>query len=95
MSELTSHFLNIARMSETTAEKLKFFNENQKAFFLDPDSLEFDHALRSYAEKQVNGNEKVTAFTEELESMKWLDLPEEFKLFAFQYCIIDGDVYNE
>ncbi len=95
MSERTDHFLNLARMSETDDQKIRFFDENQKAFFLDPNSLEFDNALKSYADKQEINEEKAKALTEELEEMKWLELPESFKLYAFQYCILDGDVYNQ
>ncbi len=93
MSELTSRYLNLARMAETIEEKVRFFDENQRAFFLDPQSMEFDHALKAYAEKLECDQIKADALVEELEDMKWVEMPEAFKIFAIEYCIIDGNVY--
>lgn len=78
-------------MAETVSEKIKFFDENQKAFFLNIDSSEFEDSLTAHAKNNGLTDDEL----ERLQDMKWRELPEEFKLFAFQYCIIDGDNYNQ
>ena len=51
-----------------------------------PDKLDSDklHELADYA-KEI----------EEMEEMKWNQLPDSLKLFAFEYCILNGDAYQE
>ncbi len=93
MDELTSYFSNLARMAKTDEDKIVFFNENQRAFFLDPDALEFGDAIKKYCENCADGEEEVQKLSNKLEDMKWLEMPDPFKIFAFNFCILEGGIY--
>ena len=91
MAELVSYYLKQAIKAKTDAEKISFFNENQQAFFLDPTSSEFEGACAEFGSKQQMNEEQFEAMQE----MKWIELPDEFKIFAFDYCITGGYIYQQ
>ncbi len=85
------YFKNLSKLANTDKGKINFFNQNQKAFFLDASSDEWDDMMKEYAKiNNLNENE-----LEKIEEMKWLEIPDTLKLFAFEYCIINGNAYQE
>ena len=91
MSDSATFYLNLASFAKKDKEKIKFFDQNQKAFFLDPDATDFENALNDYVKQENIPESKF----EELQDMKWEEMPDSFKIFAFQYCIIEGSAYAE
>ena len=85
------YYKNLADLANTNKGKINFFDQNQKAFFLDPESDEWFQMMDAYAKKENLGEEKIS----ELEDMKWNEMPDSLKLFAFDYCIINGMAYQE
>ena len=86
-----SYYKNLAELANTNKGKINFFDQNQKAFFLDPESDEWFNMMIEYS-KHENLKEESIA---ELEDMKWTEMPDSLKIFAFDYCIINGDSYQE
>ncbi len=84
-------YKNLAELATSKKSKINFFDQNQKAFFLNPESDEWFEMIKEYAKKE-NLTENMI---EEIEDMKWNQIPESLKLFAFDYCIINGECYQE
>ena len=91
MSDPIIYYSNLASFVKNDGQKIKFFNQYQKAFFLDNERDEFENALTEYIKKQ-----NLSALeAEKIQDMKWEDMPDSFKLFAFQWCIKEGSAYIE
>ena len=84
-------YKNLAGLVKTDKDKILFFDQNQKAFFLDPESDEWFNMMIEYARKENLEEEKIV----ELEELKWKEMPDSLKLFAFDYCILHGSTYEE
>ena len=86
------HFYkNLAELATSNKSKINFFDQNQKAFFLNPDSDEWFEMMQEYAKVENLSQDKI----EDIEELKWNQLPDSLKLFAFDYCIINGNSYQE
>ncbi|WP_320664332.1 hypothetical protein [Prochlorococcus sp. MIT 1223] len=84
-------YKTMARSVETELQKINFFDECIKAFFLDSKLTEFESALKCFFESEGLSDEELDA----LENIEWRDLSDKFKLIAFQKCIIEGSAYKE
>ena len=84
-------YKNLSQLAKTDKDKILFFNQNQKAFFLDPESDEWFNMMIEYAKSHNLEEEKIV----ELEDLKWNEMPDSLKLFAFDYCIVNGLAYEE
>ena len=91
LSGEVSYYKNLAMLVNTSKDKIKFFDQNQKAFFLDPNSDEWFDMMIAYAKKKNLDEEKIA----QLEDLKWSQMPDDLKLFAFDYCISNGAIYEE
>ena len=54
-----------------------------------------EEGVMPFPEIEVNLELTTEDKDEEIENMKWNQMPEEIKLFAFDYCILNGDFYEE
>tara|TARA_Y100001968_G_C18844626_1_gene475207 strand:+ start:74 stop:412 length:339 start_codon:yes stop_codon:yes gene_type:complete len=81
-------------------QKIEFFDSSQEAFFTDSNEStclvsekipkELDDAFYVYANmKKLKESE-----LEELRNKNWKEYPEIFKIFLFDYCILNGDAYS-
>ena len=84
-------YKNLAELVTSNKGKINFFNQNQKAFFLKPESDEWFDMIIEYAKLGKLSEKKI----EELEDLKWNQMPDSLKLFAFDYCILNGQAYKE
>tara|TARA_Y100001978_G_C23491243_1_gene336433 strand:- start:261 stop:608 length:348 start_codon:yes stop_codon:yes gene_type:complete len=89
-----------AKRCKTDHEKIEFFDSHQRAFFIDsinaPSSKEqnmpkdLEDAYYVYANmKRLTERE-----LEELRNLPWNEYPEILKIFLFDFCILNGDVYS-
>ncbi len=85
------HYKELADLAKTNQDKINFFDQNQKAFFLDPESDEWFEMMIAFAKKENLEEERIS----ELEDIKWNQMPDSLKLFAFEYCILNGASYQE
>ena len=84
-------YKNLASFVKSDKDKILFFDQNQKAFFLDPESDEWFNMMIQYAKNEKLEEEKIA----DLEDMKWNEMPDSLKIFAFDYCISNGLAYQE
>ena len=59
--------------------KINFFNQNQKAFFLDPSSDNWLNMLKEYGKVENLNSDEI----DKIDDMKWSDIPDSLKIFAF------------
>ena len=93
-------FREEAKRCRADHQKIEFFNSFQEAFFIDsrdePMSIkenfpkDLDDAFYVYANmKKLNEKE-----FEELIKLKWQDYPRIFKIFLFDFCILNGASFS-
>ena len=71
-------------------DKVNFFDQNQKAFYVDMFSDSWSKMMEAYAKVENLSSEQLN----EIEEMKWIDMPETLKLFAYDFCILNGFVFT-
>ena len=96
-----SIFGNKAKGGKNDQQKIEFFDSCQDAFFINSNKStlsvnkiipkDLDDAFYVYANmKKLNESE-----FEDLKSLSWKEYPEIFKIFLFDFCIINGDAYSK
>ena len=85
----SSEFETYKKLSREVISKediISFFNQNQKAFYLDSFSSTWGKMMEAYEkEENLTSNQ-----LNELEEMQWQEMPEKLKLFAYDFCIRKG-----
>ena len=90
-SEEIFYYKNLSKLVNTSKEKLTFFDQNQKAFFLDTNLDSWFNMMIAYAKVEKLTEQRVS----QIEDLKWKQMPEELKLFAFDYCILNGTIFEK
>ena len=99
--EQVSIFGKIAKGCRTDNQKIEFFDSSKEAFFTD--SNESTSSVNDEIPKDLDdgfyvyANMKKLSETEleELKSLPWNEYPENFKIFLFDFCILNGDAYSK
>tara|TARA_Y100001968_G_scaffold285866_1_gene286153 strand:- start:217 stop:513 length:297 start_codon:yes stop_codon:yes gene_type:complete len=90
MTSQIEHFKQLSKNVITRQDKINFFDQNQKAFYVDIFSDSWSKMMESYAKAENLSSEKLNV----IEEMKWLDIPEDLKIFAYDFCILNGFVFT-
>ena len=96
-----SIFGEIAKGCRTDHQKIEFFDSSKEAFFTD--STESTSSVNEDIPKDLddgfyvyaNMKKLSDAELEELKILSWKEYPENFKIFLFDFCILNGDVYSK
>ena len=80
------HYKQLSREVMTNEDIINFFNQNQKAFYLDTFSSSWSKMMEAYEVKESLSLDQLN----NLEEMQWQDMPESLKLFAYNFCIKNG-----
>ena len=80
------YFKQLSRAVVTNEDMINFFNQNQKAFYLDTFSSTWSKMMEAYESKESLSSDQLN----KLEEMQWQDMPDSLKLFAYDYCIKNG-----
>ena len=80
------HYKKLSREVVSNEDIINFFNQNQKAFYLDTFSSSWAKMMEAYEAKESLSTDQLN----KLEEMQWLDMPESLKLFAYNFCIKNG-----
>ena len=80
------YYKKLSREVVTNEDIINFFNQNQKAFYLDTFSSSWAKMMEAYESKENISTDELN----KLEEMQWLDMPESLKLFAYDFCIKNG-----
>ena len=90
---MTSEIENYKQLSKkvrTKQDKINFFDQNQKAFYVDIYSDSWSKMMEAYAKAENLSSEQLN----EIEEMKWNEMPETLKIFAYDFCILNGFVFT-
>ncbi len=90
MTSDIEYYKQLSKKVSTKRDKINFFNQNQKAFYVDIYSDSWSKMMEEYAKAENLSSEQLNM----IEEMKWLDMPEVLKLFAYDFCILNGFVFT-
>ena len=90
MSSEIEFYKNLSKDVYSKEDKIKFFDQNQKAFYVDIYSDSWSKMMEAYAKVENLSSEQLN----KIEEMKWIDMPEVLKLFAYDFCILNGFVFT-
>ena len=80
------HYKQLSRAVVSNEDIINFFNQNQKAFYLDTFSSSWAKMMEAYESKENLSSEQLN----KLEEMQWQEMPDSLKLFAYNFCIKNG-----
>ena len=90
MTSDIEYYKQLSKMVSTKNDKINFFDQNQKAFYVDIYSDSWSKMMEAYAKTENLSSEQLN----KIEEMKWIDIPEVLKIFAYDFCILNGFVFT-
>ena len=90
MTSDIEYYKQLSKKVRTQKEKINFFDQNQKAFYVDIYSDTWSKMMEAYAKKDNLSSEQLN----NIEEMKWIEIPEALKIFAYDFCIVNGFVFT-
>ena len=90
MSSEIEYYKKLSKEVSSQEDKINFFDKNQKAFYLDTYSDSWSKMMEAYAKEENLSSEQLN----EIEEMKWREIPEALKIFAYDFCILNGFVFT-
>ncbi len=84
------YYKKLSKKVSSQEEKINFFDQNQKAFYVDIYSDSWSKMMEAYAKTENLSSEQLN----KIEEMKWIDMPEVLKIFAYDFCILNGFVFT-
>ncbi len=90
MTSDIEYYKQLSKNVITKQDKINFFDENQKAFYVDIYSDSWSKMMEEYAKAEDLSSEQLN----KIEEMKWIEIPEVLKLFAYDFCILNGFVFT-
>ena len=90
MTSEIEYYKNLSKEVSSQEDKINFFNQYQKAFYVDIYSNSWSKMMEAYAKAEKLSSEQLN----EIEEMKWNEIPESLKIFAYDFCILNGFVFT-
>ncbi len=90
MSSEIEFYKNLSKDVCSKEDKIKFFDQNQKAFYMDIYSDSWSKMIDAYAKSKNISSDKLN----KIEDMKWIEIPDTLKIFAYDFCILNGFVFT-
>ena len=90
MTSEIEYYKQLSKKVSTKQDKIIFFDQNQKAFYVDIYSDSWSKMMLEYAKAEDLSSEQLN----KIEEMKWIEMPENLKLFAYDLCILSGFVFT-
>ena len=90
MTSDIEYYKQLSKKVITMQDKIKFFEQNQKAFYVDIYSDSWSKMMESYAKAESLSSEQLNI----IEEMKWSEMPNDLKIFAYDFCILNGFVFT-
>ena len=90
MTSQIEHFKQLSKNVITRQDKINFFDQNQKAFYVDIYSDSWSKMMEAYAKVENLSSEHLN----EIEEMKWKEMPDGLKIFAYDFCILNGFIFT-
>ena len=90
MTSDIEYYKQLSKKVSTKQDKINFFDQNQKAFYVDIYSDSWSKMIEAYAKAENLSSEQVN----KVEEMKWSEIPQLLKIFAYDFCILNGFVFT-
>ena len=90
MASEIEYYKQLSKKVNSTQDKINFFDQYQKAFYVDIYSDSWSRMMEEYAKAENLSSEQLN----KLEEMKWNEMPEILKVFAYDFCILNGFVFT-
>ena len=90
MTSEIEYYKNLSKEVSSQEDKINFFNQYQKAFYVDIYSNSWSKMMEAYAKAEKLSSKQLN----EIEEMKWNEIPESLKIFAYDFCILNGFVFT-
>ena len=90
MTSDIEYYKQLSKKVSTNQDKINFFDQNQKAFYVDIFSDSWSKMMEAYAKAESLSSEQLN----KIEEMKWNEMPENLKIFAYDFCILNGFVFT-
>ena len=90
MTSDIEYYKQLSKKVSTKQDKINFFDQNQKAFYVDIYSDSWSKMMEAYAKVENLSSDQLN----EIEDMKWKEMPEVLKIFAYNFCILNGFVFT-
>ena len=90
MSSEIEYFKKLSKEVSSQEDKINFFDLNQKAFYVDIYTDSWSKMMEAYAKVENLSSEQLNV----IEEMKWKEIPYLLKIFAYDFCILNGFVYT-
>ena len=90
MTSDIEHYKQLSKKVSSKQDKINFFNQHQRAFYLDIFSDSWSRMIEEYAKAENLSSEQLN----KIEEMKWTEMPEDLKVFAYDFCILNGFVFT-
>ena len=84
------YYKKLSNKVSSEEDKINFFDQYQKAFYVDIYSDSWPRMMEEYAKAENLSSEQLN----EIEEMKWKEMPEMLKIFAYDFCILNGFVFT-
>ena len=90
MPSVIEQYKKLSMKVRSPQDKINFFDQNQKAFYVDIYSDSWSNMIEAYVKAKNLTSEQLN----EIEEMKWNDIPESLKIFAYDFCILNGFLFT-
>jgi hypothetical protein len=90
MTSDIEYYKQLSKKVSANHDKINFFDQNQKAFYVDIYSDSWSKMMEAYAKAENLSSEQLN----KIEEMKWNEMPENLKIFAYDFCILNGFVFT-
>ena len=90
MASDIEYYKQLSKKVRTKQDKIHFFDQNQKAFYEDIYSDSWSKMMESYSKVENLSSEQLNV----IEEMKWNEIPQDLKEFAYDFCILNGFVFT-
>ena len=84
------YYKQLSKEVITKQDKINFFDDNQKAFYVDIYSDSWSKMMEAYAKAENLSSEQLN----KIEELKWNEMPKFLKIFAYDFCILNGFVFT-
>tara|TARA_B100000965_G_scaffold401650_1_gene425971 strand:- start:336 stop:620 length:285 start_codon:yes stop_codon:yes gene_type:complete len=90
MTSDIEYYKKLSKDVISQVDKINFFDQNQGAFYVDRYSDSWSNMMEAYAKSKDLSSEQLN----EIEEKKWKEMPDILKIFAYDFCILNGFVFT-
>ena len=84
------YYKKLSKDVTSLEDKINFFDQNQKAFYIDTYSDSWSKMMEEYGKAENLSSEQLN----EIEEMTWKEMSNSLKVFAYDFCILNGFIFT-